>query len=149
MIKYNKYIDIFCNAFINIELSYILKYLFNKIGCLNINYFENLKNNPDLRYTYLLNNTIKSLNNITEIFLIGSNPRLELPLLNSYIRKSYLNNLNFKVYSIGTGLNYLTYPILNIGSSIKNLYKFLYSLSIVNKYFLFDNFFHTLDFSVT
>jgi len=142
MLKYNKYIDIFCNIFINIELSYILKYFFNKIGCFNINYIENLKNNPDFRYLYLLNNTIKNLNYITEIFLIGSNPRLELPLLNSYIRKSYLNNLNFKVYSIGTGLNYLTYPILNIGSSLKNLYKFLYSLSIINKYIIFDNFYN-------
>jgi len=124
-----------------------LKYFFNKIGCLNINYPENLKNNPDLRYTYLLNNTIKELNNINELFLIGSNPRLELPLLNSYIRKSYLNNLNFKIYSIGTGLNYITYPILTIGSSIKNLYKFIYSISLVNKYFIFDNFYNIYFFN--
>lgn len=145
--KYNKYIEVFCNIFINIELSYILKYFFNRIGCLNINYIENLRNNPDLRYTYLLNNTIKNLSNITELFLIGSNPRLELPLLNSYIRKSYLNNLNFKIYSLGIGLNYLTYPILNIGSSIKNFYKFLYSLSLVNKYFIFDNFYNVYFFN--
>ncbi len=145
--KYSKYIEVFCNIFFNIQLSFILKYFFNKIGCLNINYVEKLKNNPDLRYTYLLNNTIKNLNNITELFLIGSNPRLELPLLNSYIRKSYLNNLTFKIYSIGTGLNYLTYPILTIGSSIRNLYKFLYSLSLVNKYFLFDNFYNLYFFN--
>jgi hypothetical protein len=131
----------------NLELSYLLKYFFNKIGSLNINYCETIKNVPDLRYTYLLNNTIKNLNNITEIFLIGCNPRLELPLLNSYIRKSFLNNLNFKVYSIGLGLNYLTYPLLNIGSSIKNLYKFFYSLSIVNKYFFFDNFYNLCFFN--
>jgi hypothetical protein len=125
------------------ELSYILKYFFNKIGSLNINYSENLKNMPDFRYSYLLNNTIKNLSNIIEILLIGSNPRLELPLLNSYIRKSYLNNLSFKIYSIGLGLNFLTYPVLNIGSSLKNLYKFLYGISIVNKYFIFENFYNT------
>jgi hypothetical protein len=114
----------------------------NNIGCLNIKYIENITNISDLRYTYLLNNTIKNLNYITEIFLIGCNPRIELPILNSNIRKSYLNNLDFKIYTIGLGVNYITYPILNIGSSIKKLYKFFYSIDIINKYFLFDNYYN-------
>jgi hypothetical protein len=103
---------------------------------------ENIINISDLRYTYLLNNTIKNLNYITEIFLIGCNPRIELPILNSNIRKSYLNNLDFKIYTIGLGINYITYPILNIGSSIKKLYKFFYSIDIINKYFLSDNYYN-------
>jgi hypothetical protein len=44
-------------------------------------------------------------------------------------------------------MNYLTYPILNIGSSINNLYKFLYSLSIVNKFFIFENFYNIYFFN--
>jgi len=76
------------------------------------------------------------------LILIGFNPRLELPLLNSYLRKNYLNNLNFKIYSIGFSLDYLTYPVINLGSSIKSLYKFLLGLSLINNYFLYNNYYN-------
>lgn len=42
---------------------------------------------------------------------IGFNPRLELPLLNWRIKKSYLKLLKFNAFSIGLSLNYTTYPI--------------------------------------
>lgn len=31
------------------------------------------------------------------------------------LRKSFLYNLNFRASSIGLSLNYLTYPVLNLG----------------------------------
>jgi hypothetical protein len=73
---------------------------------------------------------------------LGLNPRLELPLLNSNLRKNYLNNFNFKAYSIGFSLDYLTYPVINLGSSVKYLYKFLLGLTLISNYFLFNDYYN-------
>jgi hypothetical protein len=94
-----------------------------------------------------MNQTIKNITNITNVLFIGCNPRLESPLLNTNFRKAYLNNILFKVYSIGLSLEYSTYPILNLGSSIKYLYKFLLGKTLVTKYFLFDNFYNSYYFN--
>jgi hypothetical protein len=125
-----------------LECVYNLKSFFNSIGCFNIYYFEIDANIPDFRYSFLLNNTLGDLTVINDFIIIGSNIRLESPLLNSVYRKSYLNNIYFKVYNIGLGLNYINYPIINIGSSIKCLNKYILSLLIVNKYILFNDYYN-------
>lgn len=126
----------------SLELVYNLKIFFNNIGCNNIYYFEIDKNIPDSSYTFLLNNTLKNLNNINDLLIIGANVRLESPLLNSVFRKNYLNNLNFKVYIIGLGLNYLNYKIINLGSSLICFNKYILGLLVVNKYFLFNDYYN-------
>ena len=63
-------------------------------------------------------------------------------MLNSVYRKNYLNNLNFKVYIIGLGLNYLNYKIINLGSSLICFNKYILGLLIVNKYFLFNDYYN-------
>lgn len=47
--------------------------------------------------------------------------RFEAPLLNARLRKSYLTKIDFQAFSIGFSLNYLTFPVLNLGNSIKLL----------------------------
>lgn len=135
-------IQSYIGPFSSLECVYNLKSFFNSIGCFNIYYFEIDANIPDFRYSFLLNNTLGDLTVINDFIIIGSNIRLESPLLNSVYRKSYLNNIYFKVYNIGLGLNYINYPIINIGSSIKCLNKYILSLLIVNKYILFNDYYN-------
>ena len=87
-----------------------------------------------------------NINKISSIFLIGSNPRLEAPLYSTYLRKSYLNNSNLKIYSLGLGFDYLSYTVINLGSSLKNLINIISGLFLVLKYFLFDNYYNSYYF---
>jgi len=132
----------FLGPYSSIELVYNLKSFFNSLGCNNIYYIELDNNIPDFRYMYLLNNTLRDLNMINDFLIIGSNVRLESPLLNSFFRKNYLNNINFKVYIIGLGLNYLNYATINIGSSVNSINKYILGLLTVCKYFLFNDYYN-------
>src|SRR4028119_1946932 len=72
------------------------------------------------------------------IILLNTNLRVENPLLNFRLRKNYLNNKGI-VYSFGNALTYSTYPIINIGNSLKSLMLFLQG-----KYYYFNKlFFHS------
>ncbi|RYE13131.1 MAG: hypothetical protein EOP34_09480, partial [Rickettsiales bacterium] len=72
------------------------------------------------------------------VLLINTNLRVENPLLNSRLRKNYLNNKGV-IYSFGNGLTYSTYPVINIGNSLKSLMLFLQG-----KYYYFNKlFFHS------
>jgi hypothetical protein len=54
--------------------------------------------------------------------LLGTNLRVEMPLLNSRLRKNYLStNKHLPVYSLGLSIDYLTYPVINMGNSILSL----------------------------
>jgi len=138
----NYIIQSFIGPYSSLELVYNLKSFFNNIGCNNIYYYEIDRNIPDFNYAFLLNNTLKNLNNINDLLIIGANIRLESPLLNSVYRKNYLNNLNFKVYIIGLGLNYLNYKTINLGSNLISFNKYLLGLLIVNKYLLFNDYYN-------
>jgi hypothetical protein len=50
---------------------------------------------------------------------------MELPLLNLRLRKNYLENRNMISYSFGLSLNYLTFPVQNLGNSIKSFKNFI------------------------
>jgi NADH dehydrogenase/NADH:ubiquinone oxidoreductase subunit G len=145
----NYIIQSFIGPYSSLELVYNLKSFFNSIGCNNIYYYEVERNIPDFNYSFLLNNTLKNLNNINDLLIIGANIRLESPLLNSVYRKNYLNNLNFKVYIIGLGLNYLNYKTINIGSNLVSFNKYILGLLIVNKYFLFNDYYNLSFFNKT
>lgn len=134
--------NIFVGDFLNLELGVSLKSFFSTMGCSNYYYNNNLCNDylKDFRFNYLLNMTLIDLENLVNVLLIGVNPRLEVPLLNARLRKNYLNNFNFKVFSIGLGLSYLTYPVINLGSSIKTLLLFLEGKLFSKKFYLNDFF---------
>jgi NADH-quinone oxidoreductase subunit G len=125
-----------------LDLVVAVKSFFTKVGCFNFYYFEEGNINNDFRYSYLLNTTLRNLVNSYNILLLGSNIRLEAPLLNSNIRKGYLNNNSLKVYSIGLNIDYLTYPVINLGSSMNVLYMFICGIVLANKYFLFDDYYN-------
>eukprot|EP00871_Galdieria_phlegrea_P004181 jgi/Galph1/4764/GphlegSOOS_G3420.1 len=69
----------------------------------------------DFREDYLVNSTLEGLEEADVILLIGTNPRMEAPLLNTRIRKAVLYNQAL-VASIGCHAD-LTYPVEHLGLS--------------------------------
>ena len=105
----------------NMETLYIIKDFFdNTIKSNNLdsridNYYVNSSN----RTNYIFNSKISGIENADLIILIGTNPRYEATILNSRIRKAYINN-NIKVYSLGD-LGNITYPYEILENSTKTI----------------------------
>lgn len=76
-----------------VEDIFALKNFLDKIGCNN--YESRLANqsiNSNDRGSYLFNTTISALEKADACLLIGVNPRLDAPLLNSRLRKAFIKN---------------------------------------------------------
>lgn len=89
-----------------------------------------------------MNNTLFNLEQKTQFLFLGTNLRMEAPLLNARLRKSYLNNFDFKAYSIGLSLNHLTFPVLNFGNSVLSLVHLLEGKNIFLRNFYFKDYFN-------
>ncbi len=100
----------------DLEMIFAFKKFFN--NCLDSNNLEcrNTKTyiNPTDKINYIFNSSINGIEESDLIILIGSNPRVEATIVNSRIRKAYLNNKT-EIYTIGDPGN-LTYPYKSIGS---------------------------------
>jgi len=71
---------------------------------------------------YLFNSTIEGIEEADALMIIGSNPRLEAPVLNARIRKRWLQG-NFPVSVIGEAAD-LTYEYIHLGDDAAALEKF-------------------------
>ncbi|MEY4342723.1 MAG: hypothetical protein RL736_519 [Pseudomonadota bacterium] len=106
---------------IDVESMYMFKRFFkdvlssDNIDFRQCNYFID----PSNKANYLFNTSIARLEEADLVVLVGSNPRLEAPILNARIRKAHLARKT-KVYSIGN-VGDLTYPHENVGSSLSIL----------------------------
>lgn len=110
----SNFVSAFCGSFLDLKASFCLKSFLNSYGCFNI-YSSDIKYScSDYRFFFQLNTTIEDLESKFNILFLGLNLRLEAPLLNSRLRKSYLNK-SFNVYSIGLSLKNTTFPIINFG----------------------------------
>ena len=104
---------------INMEALFAIKEFFEKtIKSKNLdsrseNYYVNSSN----RSNYIFNSQITGIEETDLIILIGTNPRYEATILNSRIRKAYLNN-NTDIFSIGE-VGDLTYPYVALENSTK------------------------------
>ena len=109
----------------NMETQFAAREFFDKI--LNSNYLESRSENifvdTSKRENYIFNSSINSIEESDFILLVGTNPRYEATILNSRIRKSYLNN-RAEIYSFGDQGD-LTYPYKVINESNKALDNFL------------------------
>ena len=74
------------------------------------------------RASYLFNSTIAGIEEADALMIIGSNPRLEAPVLNARIRKRWLQG-NFPISVIGEASD-LTYDYLHLGDDAAALEKF-------------------------
>jgi hypothetical protein len=109
----------------------MLKGFFSSFGCSSF-YFhnENKRLFYDFRWYFLSSQSLQGFEIYKIFLLIGTNLRLEAPLINSRLRKSYLNdNINFKIYSIGFSDSLSRYPIISLGCSIKALLNYSYGIS--------------------
>ena len=97
--------------------------------------FDNAQFIEGSRDSYILNSTIKEIENADAILLIGSNPKWEASVLNSRIRKAYLDN-NCQIALIGKKLN-LNYKYTHLSDSIDYINK------IVNKTSEYSNVLNT------
>jgi len=96
---------------------------------------------------FLLNKTLTHLEMINNILFIGTNIRLEAPLINARLRKAYLTNPFFIAYAFGLSINYLTYPVLNLGNSIKSLFNLFEGKLRLIKYFIANDFYNIYYFN--
>ena len=97
--------------FVDIQGVLGIKLFFNFYGCSNLRFYNTNKLVSDFKYNFLLGSSLAEVENVSVIFCIGLNLRLEAPLLNSRIRKN--NSLNsditvisFGVVNFGQTLNY-------------------------------------------
>jgi len=142
-------VDCVLGHFIDLETAIALKDFFNGLGCSSLSLEDSFMFSSDLRISYLLNTTVVSLEHSSIFLLFGTNLRTEIPLLNSRLRKNYLFvNKQLVVYSIGLSIDYLTFPVKNLGNSIYYLKSFLEGNSIILKDLLFQKFVNPIFFGI-
>ena len=79
--------------------------------------------NQDFRGNYLMNSAISGVEKSDVLLLIGCNPRLECPVYNARIRKSFLHN-HLEVGLIGAP-DRLTYEYSHLGTTLKEVDKLI------------------------
>jgi len=111
----------FAGDLTNMESSYIFKEFFDRT--LNTNNYDTRSSNyyisTDERKDYLFNSSINGIEESDFIFLIGTNPRFEATILNSRIRKSFVQN-STKIISLND-VGDLTYPYQALDGQTKTL----------------------------
>ena len=106
--------------FTDVETLMATKLFFEKIGSNNYECrLNNLKVDPLVRSSYVFNTGITNIEKSDAILLVGTNPRWEASILNTRIRKSYLNK-DIPIALIGNKKK-LNYKYDYLGNSLKIL----------------------------
>jgi NADH dehydrogenase (ubiquinone) Fe-S protein 1 len=96
----------------DVESLVVLKDFVNRLGSNNLRLdsknLEKLNGSTiDFRSNYILNSTLNGIEEADALLLIGTNPRHEAAILNTRIRKAYLNNeLDVGLIGAAPSLNY-------------------------------------------
>jgi NADH-quinone oxidoreductase subunit G len=108
-----------------VEDMFALKSLMEKIGSANIDSrFPGSPLHPaNGRASYLFNSTIQGIEEADAILLIGTNPRVEAPVLNARIRKRWAQG-DLTVGVIGENAD-LTYPVTYLGAGPDSIKEFV------------------------
>lgn len=96
-----------------------LKDMIARLGSRNIELAEDTTFNADLRSAYTFSSSIAGIEDSDAILLVGSNPRMEAPLVNARIRKMW-RNVGTQVAAIGPKMD-LTYKHQNLGANLSVL----------------------------
>jgi hypothetical protein len=138
-----KFFSLICctyGLFADLQLVFSLKNFFNSIGCSNVTFANSLSYNVDFRFLFLMNMSLASVEEVDFAILIGTDLRLEAPLLASRLRKNcIISGYSLKIYSFGLAVSNYFLTVKNIGNSIKSLFLFFAGKSrfIIN-FFLND-----------
>jgi len=101
---------------VDVEAMTALKDLLARLGSTHLDCRqEGSAVDPDVRASYIFNTTIAGIEDADALLIIGSNPRLEAPVLNARIRKRYLAG-GFPIGVVGPDVD-LTYKHQNFGAS--------------------------------
>ena len=108
----------------DLESIFLLKKNFNKLGIVNIEYENFLKNqtnkiNSDLTANFLFTTSLKSIEESDLCLILGSDIRKEGSILNIHLINR-LKKGNFKIAYIGKKINF-TYPIQHLGLTFQTL----------------------------
>ncbi|MBL4613769.1 MAG: NADH-quinone oxidoreductase subunit G, partial [Magnetovibrio sp.] len=99
---------------VDVEAMTALKDLLGKLGSTNIDCRqEGNAVDPSVRASYIFNTTIAGIEDADALLIIGSNPRIEAPVLNARILKRYLMG-GFPIAAVGPNED-LTYKHQNFG----------------------------------
>jgi NADH-quinone oxidoreductase subunit G len=96
------------------EAMVALKDLMAGLGSPNIDCRQDGARLDGPRGSYIFNAGVRGIDQADAILLVGTNPRLEAPVLNARIRKRYLHG-NCTIASIGPAAD-LTYPVERLGA---------------------------------
>ncbi len=97
-----------------------LKDLMDSLGVKNIDCRQDgTKLSPETREGYLFNTTIAGIESADAVLIIGANPRMDAPLINTRIRKTWLND-QLSIAMIGEAVD-LTYPYEHLGRSTQDI----------------------------
>lgn len=110
--------------FSDAESMLCFKEFLNSIGCESVeSRFDNPFIKTDFRSQYLMGSTIAGVEDADMLLIVGSNPRMEAPVLNSRIRKSVVHN-DLKVGYLGPQFQ-STFDIEHLGDSLEALEEFV------------------------
>ncbi|MDB5361798.1 MAG: NADH-quinone oxidoreductase subunit [Rhodospirillales bacterium] len=98
---------------VDAESMLALKDLLTGLGSTNLDCRQDGAKLPAERAGYLFNTTIAGIDQADVVLFVGTNPRLEAPLINARFRKRYLMG-GFKAAAIGPSLD-LTFPVVQLG----------------------------------
>ncbi len=101
------------------EGQFALKTLMDNLGSPHIDCRQDGAKLSGPRANYLFNTTIAGIEEADALLIIGANPRVEAPVLNSRIRKRYTMG-QFPIAMIGTPAD-LTYDVDHIGAGTDSL----------------------------
>jgi NADH-quinone oxidoreductase subunit G len=108
-----------------VEDMFALKSLMDKLGVANID--SRSPGSPlhpkNGRASYIFNSTVQGIEEADAIMLIGTNPRLEAPVLNARIRKRWSRG-DVHIGLIGENAD-LTYPVTYLGAGPDTLKQFI------------------------
>jgi NADH-quinone oxidoreductase subunit G len=107
------------------EEIFALKLLMQHIGSPNLDARQDgVRLDPKLgRASYLFNATVAGIEQADSLFIVGSNPRRESPVLNARIRKRWLKG-DFKISLVGEKVD-LTYDYDYLGAGPESLRQFI------------------------
>lgn len=103
-----------------VEALVALKDLLGKLGSTTVECrLDGAAVDPKVRASYLFNSTISGAETADFILMIGSNPRMEAPLINTRIRKA-VRKFGAKAVNIGPAAE-LGYPVQQLGDDLSIL----------------------------
>ncbi len=110
------------------ESMFALKLLMESLGSANLDCRQDgAALDPSVPASYRFNTTIAGIEEADALLIVGSNPRIEAPILNARIRKRYSKG-GFKIATIGAKAD-LTYPAQHLGDGADALQSVLDGVS--------------------